>query len=155
MTIYGSFLLVLEYAFGFSIPFARYHFLYDRKTMEQIGIRVSDHQPAFLRLMLQVRRSSSSADPSIISPLVLLLDVLLFDLATVLLLSDGRRSSIDLVERDVSPSFGPMDDELDDQILDLSLLWNVNLGQHPRQSRSLSHRLHALLPLLHPHLSSK
>ena len=84
LMIYGSILLLIEYSFGFSISFDRYHFLYDRKTMEQIGIRVSDYQPAFPRLILQVEfRSNSKFFLILFVFLVVLLDFLLFNIETI------------------------------------------------------------------------
>jgi len=53
-TIYGAVLLILQYLIGFKVSFNQLHFAYDRRTMEQIGIRMDDFQPAFIPLLLKV-----------------------------------------------------------------------------------------------------
>ncbi|CAF1201689.1 unnamed protein product [Rotaria sp. Silwood1] len=52
-TIYGGILLILQYLVGFKISFNQLNFAYDRRTMEQIGIRMDDFQPAFIPLLLK------------------------------------------------------------------------------------------------------
>ncbi|CAF2675030.1 unnamed protein product [Rotaria sp. Silwood2] len=52
-TIYGGTLLILQYLVGFKISFNQLNFAYDRRTMEQIGIRIDDFQPAFIPLLLK------------------------------------------------------------------------------------------------------
>ncbi|CAF3869829.1 unnamed protein product [Rotaria sp. Silwood1] len=52
-TIYGGILLILQYISGFRISFNQLNFAYDRRTMEQIGIRIDDFQPAFIPLLLK------------------------------------------------------------------------------------------------------
>ncbi|CAF4387270.1 unnamed protein product [Adineta steineri] len=52
-TIYGGILLVLQYLVGFKVSFNQLNFAYDRRTMEQIGIRINDYQPAFIPLLLK------------------------------------------------------------------------------------------------------
>ncbi|CAF1290556.1 unnamed protein product, partial [Rotaria sordida] len=52
-TIYGGILLILQYLVGFKISFNQLNFAYDRRTMEQIGIRIDDFQPAFIPLLLK------------------------------------------------------------------------------------------------------
>jgi hypothetical protein len=56
-TIYGGILLILQYIVGFKIGFNQLHFAYDRRTMEQIGIRINDYQPGFIPLLLKVCKS--------------------------------------------------------------------------------------------------
>ncbi len=53
-TIYGGILLILQYLVGFKVSFDQLHFAYDRRTMEQIGIRINDFQPSFIPLLLKV-----------------------------------------------------------------------------------------------------
>ncbi|CAF3472921.1 unnamed protein product [Rotaria socialis] len=53
-TIYGGALLILQYLVGFKVSFDQLNFSYDRRTMEQIGIRIEDFQPAFIPLILKV-----------------------------------------------------------------------------------------------------
>jgi len=53
-TIYGGILLILQYLIGFKVGFDQLHFAYDRETMEQIGIRMNDFQPAFNPLLIKV-----------------------------------------------------------------------------------------------------
>ncbi|CAF0821922.1 unnamed protein product [Adineta steineri] len=52
-TIYGGILLILQYLVGFKVSFNQLNFAYDRRTMEQIGIRINDYQPAFIPLLLK------------------------------------------------------------------------------------------------------
>ncbi len=53
-TIYGGILLILQYLSGFKLSFDTFNFAYDRQTMEQIGIRINDFQPAFISLFIKV-----------------------------------------------------------------------------------------------------
>ena len=54
-TIYGGVLLILQYITGFKISFDQFHWAYERRTMEQIGIRINDYFPAFVPLLVKVR----------------------------------------------------------------------------------------------------
>ncbi len=54
-TIYGGILLILQYLSGFKLSFDTFNFSYDRQTMEQIGIRINDFQPAFISLFIKVQ----------------------------------------------------------------------------------------------------
>jgi hypothetical protein len=53
-TIYGGILLILQYLVGFKVSFDQLNFAYDNQTMEQIGIRINDFQPAFNSLLIKV-----------------------------------------------------------------------------------------------------
>jgi len=53
-TIYGGILLILQYLVGFKVSFEQLNFAYDNQTMEQIGIRINDFQPAFNSLLIKV-----------------------------------------------------------------------------------------------------
>jgi hypothetical protein len=53
-TIYGGALLILQYLCGFKISFDQLNFPYDNRTMEQIGVRINDYQPAFIPLLVKV-----------------------------------------------------------------------------------------------------
>ncbi|CAF4702929.1 unnamed protein product [Rotaria sp. Silwood1] len=52
-TIYGGILLILQYITGFKISFDQFQFAYDRRTMQQIGIRTNDDCPAFIPLLVK------------------------------------------------------------------------------------------------------
>ena len=56
-TIYGSILLTLQYVCGFKISFEQANLPYDRRTMDQIGIRINDYSSAFVPLAVKVRTS--------------------------------------------------------------------------------------------------
>ncbi|CAF4741750.1 unnamed protein product, partial [Rotaria sp. Silwood2] len=51
-TIYGGILLILQYISSFKISFDQFKFAYDRRTMEQIGIKINDYSPAFISLFV-------------------------------------------------------------------------------------------------------
>jgi hypothetical protein len=53
-TIYGGILLILQYLAGFKVSFDQLNFAYDRQSMDQIGIRINDFQPAFNSLLVKV-----------------------------------------------------------------------------------------------------
>ncbi len=55
-TIYGGILLILQYISGFKLSFDKFNFVYDRQTMEQLGIYINDFQPAFISLLIKVQR---------------------------------------------------------------------------------------------------
>ncbi|CAF3646268.1 unnamed protein product [Rotaria sordida] len=52
-TLYGGILLILQYISGFRISYDQFKFSYDRRTMEQIGIRTNDYYPAFIPLLIK------------------------------------------------------------------------------------------------------
>lgn len=54
-TIYAGILLTLQYACGFKISFEQANLPYDRRTMDQIGIRINDYNSAFVPLVVKVR----------------------------------------------------------------------------------------------------
>ena len=54
-TIYGGILLTLQYVCGFKISFEQASLPYDRRTMDQIGIRINDYNSAFVPLVVKVR----------------------------------------------------------------------------------------------------
>jgi hypothetical protein len=47
-------LLILQYLCGLKISFNQLNLGYDRETMQQIGIRINDYQPAFIQLVVKV-----------------------------------------------------------------------------------------------------
>ncbi|CAF3021172.1 unnamed protein product, partial [Rotaria sp. Silwood2] len=53
-TIYGGILLILQYISSFKISFDQFKFAYDRRTMEQIGIKINDYSPAFISLFVKI-----------------------------------------------------------------------------------------------------
>jgi hypothetical protein len=53
-TTYGGILLILQYLSGFKVSFNELNFPYDHATMDQIGIRINDYQPAFIPLIAKV-----------------------------------------------------------------------------------------------------
>ncbi|CAF1290006.1 unnamed protein product [Adineta steineri] len=52
-TIYGVILLILQYLSGFKVSFDQLNFMYDRRTMAQIGIQIIDYRPAFIYLVVK------------------------------------------------------------------------------------------------------
>jgi len=45
--------LILQYLEGFKISFDQLNFAYDRRTMEQIGIKINDFQSPFIHLVVK------------------------------------------------------------------------------------------------------
>ena len=76
-TIYGAILLVIQYSVAFRISFEQFHFEYDRRTMEQIGIRINDFQSSLVPLIVKVGRTRASGGATAVFFLVILLDALL------------------------------------------------------------------------------
>jgi hypothetical protein len=58
-TLYGGVLLILQFLSGFKVAFDSLNFGYDRRTMDQIGIHMSDFNPAFVTLLVKVRLDKS------------------------------------------------------------------------------------------------
>jgi len=56
-SLYGGLLLILQYICGFKISFEELNFAENRTTMEQIGIKISEFQPAFNVLAIKVNRN--------------------------------------------------------------------------------------------------
>ena len=86
-TIYGALLLILQYVVAFRISFEQFHFDYDRRTMEQIGIRVSDFQSSLIPLTVKVGRTrrgnERERETQRLFVLVVLLTALLSDASAV------------------------------------------------------------------------
>lgn len=53
-TLYGAGLLILQYLTGFKVGFDQLGFVSDRLTIDQIGIKFNDFQPAFIPLIVKV-----------------------------------------------------------------------------------------------------